>query len=156
MNWNQIDWKIITAVYAAIVSTFVAIWRIYEYIDDRKGRITIKLITGSNTAITEFWDDEDKEFHITALITNVGKKSRYLKTPYFIVLPRMSIPEHSELLKSQAAKRTPPTQILPGEEIQYDIPMWLLVKYRQMGAQKMQVQVFDTHRKLYKSEWRKL
>jgi hypothetical protein len=147
------DSTTVISIYAAVISTFVFIWQIYEFYHDRKGKIRIKVID-VGFPLAEYYDESDTSHEVISLITNVGSQTRHIKSPYFNVRPAMVLKEHSQILLNGSYNG--PIELQPGQEVTYRIPMPLLVKYRKAGVRKIRVEVGDTHKKLYKSKWVRL
>ena len=77
----DINWSLVVSIYAAIIATFVAVWRIIEFFYDRKGKIKIHIIN-VGFPLTEYYE-EDTDSKVITFITNIGSKSRHIKSPYY-------------------------------------------------------------------------
>jgi len=129
------------SIYAAIVSTLVFLWRIFEFIYERIPRIKIELgqiIEGNN--------------HFSLVqITNHSKEKRFIEMPVFV---DKKVFKDNGSTFGHVGDKTFPLGIDAGERIEFKIPYSFLTEFKnKYKLKKVKAIVEDTLGKKYKSKW---
>ena len=144
------DYKIIISVYAALISTIVFIWRIFEFYYDRKGKFTIRmnnvykvpLLIGDMTQGTSF---------LIIKITNISNNKRYIEEPTFISDSKDY--KNFNLLKLDKTVNYP-LVLEPGQTHEYSVNLNdLIIELKIHQITKIKTILRDTHNKKYYSDW---
>jgi len=148
------DIKSWVSIYAAIVSTIVFLWRIYEFFDDRRGKITIKIRSViENEFIPQTGYQGDWRGYLIATITNLSKNKRHIKKPFIEVNKKI---EGKNLFSfhNLEDRTSYPTPLEPGEEFEFKMQLDGINKnFKDKGVTKIKLDVSDTHDKRYSSKW---
>ena len=144
------DYKIIISVYAALISTIVFIWRIFEFYYDRKGKFTIRmnnvykvpLLIGDMTQGTSF---------LIIKITNISNNKRFIEEPTFISDSKDY--KNFNLLKLDKTVNYP-LVLEPGQTHEYSVNLNdLIIELKIHQITKIKTILRDTHNKKYYSDW---
>lgn len=150
------DGKLLVSIYAAVISTVVFVWRLYEFYDDKKGKIKVRL-----HVITQIpFDMNNKlgtsERFLVATITNLSKYKRLIERPG--LKSNIQIDGKSNFSFINFEDRTKyPFALEPGEKFEYKMLLDGIDKnFKKKGTTKLKSVVSDTHNKVYYSKWFKL
>jgi hypothetical protein len=144
------DYKIIISVYAALISTIVFIWRIYEFYHDRKGKFIIRMnniyrapiLNGGMTKGTSF---------LVIKITNISNNKRYIEEPNFMSDSKNH--KYFNLLKFDKTENYP-IVLESGQIHEYSINLKdLIEELKPHNISKIKTMLTDTHNKRYYSNW---
>ena len=153
------DYKLIVSIYAAIISTFVLIWRLYEFYYDRRGKFNVKI--KRNTKYTYIGNSQsgNSQMYLTTVITNIGKTKRLIEQPSFISNLKIDKKEHFNFLSLTNIIKYPIT-LDCGEKFEYEVPYEAIEKVKEKvkekGVLKIKAIIRDTHGKNHYSSWFKI
>lgn len=148
----EIDAKLIVAIYAAIVSTVVFIWRLYEYYDEKKGKIAISLKRSSQALVYANNQVGDWEQFVVATIVNRGKHKRQIERSMVKVSPLVDGQDTLSVIVFNSPNF--PLGLDPGEKFEYKIPTEALDEnLKSKGVRRVKCRVDDTHGSSYYSTW---
>ena len=144
------DIKFWTAIYAAIISTIVFIWRLYEFYYDRRGKFTVEIKNINRTPVINFKVGESVNY-LVIKITNVGKNKRFIEEPRFESNSKQK--KHFNLLKLDK-KENYPIALEPGEIHEYSVEFeYLKNELSEFDITKIKALIQDTQKNTYKSNW---
>ena len=144
------DFKFWTSVYAAIISTIVFIWRLYEFYYDRRGKFTVELKKIHRTPVINYKVGDSVAF-LVIKITNVGKNKRFIDEPTFESDSKLK--KHFNLLNFNK-KENYPIALEPGEIHEYSVEFEDLKNdLSKSNIKKIKALIFDTQKNKYKSNW---
>lgn len=149
----DIDGKLIVSIYAAVVSTAVALWRVYEFWDDKRGKIKVHLNTSTIFPVYQNRSLGDASFVYDITIINRSKHKRHIENPGFVI--DKSNNGKKELWVADFNSTTNfPYSIESGEKYNHKWPYdGIRSEALNAGATKFRVIVRDTHGKKYLSNW---
>lgn len=75
----------IISYYGAVLTTIVFIWQIFQYIDERKGKVFITASIGTMMPVYANRETGEGEQFLNAAITNRGKNIRFINRPGLIL-----------------------------------------------------------------------
>jgi len=149
------DYKLIVAIYAAIVSTIVFIWRLYEFYVDRKSKFNIKINRVTKIPVSAKYKLAESQTFLTTTIINVGKPKRHIEQPNFKADKKVDGQKYFNFLSFDNVKKYPIT-LDSGEKFVYDVTNDVTEELKTKGVFKIKAIVTDTHGKSYESKWFKL
>ncbi|RAR72929.1 hypothetical protein [Flavobacterium aciduliphilum] len=144
------DYKVIISIYAALISTIVFIWRIYEFYHDRRGKFNIEInkiykVPMSNSIMSKGVD------FLVIKITNVSKNKRYIDEPSFVSNSKNK-KFFNLLLFDKKVKY--PLPLESGETHEYSVEFNQIIdELKQHNISKIKTILRDTHNKKYYSDW---
>ncbi len=146
------DYKLIVSIYAAIISTIVLIWRLYEFYYDRRGKFTVKI--KRNTKFTYIGNSLSGEgqSYLTTVIINVGKTKRLIEQPSFIGNVKVENKKHFNFLSITNIIKYP-LILDSGEKFEYEVPYETIEELKEKGITKVKAIIRDTHGKSHYSSW---
>jgi hypothetical protein len=149
------DYKLIVSIYAAIISTIVLIWRLYEFYYDRRGKFTVKM--KRNTKFTYIGNSlsGDGQNYLTTVIINVGKTKRLIEQPSFIGNVKVENKKYFNFLSITNIIKYPLT-LDSGEKFEYEVPYETIEELKEKGITKVKAIIRDTHGKSHYSSWYKI
>lgn len=147
----EIDFKVIVSVYAAIVSTVVFVWRLYEFYDDKKGKMKVSLSKISQVPMYYNHSLGQWEEFIVATIINIGKHKRQIERPSLKVIPKINDQEFFNVIVFESPNF--PLGLEPGQKFEYKLPIASITEFRSKGVNKIKCKVVDTHGDFYESPW---
>lgn len=148
------DYKLIVSLYAAIISTFVFFWKLYEFYHNNKGKLVVKtsiitqIITGTNNSPRQ----ESKFLKIS--ITNTGNNSRLINKPLILT----DLKGDDKFMSTFTINKIQnyPIKLNFGEVHDDYIGIDAIEQLKKLGAKKYKGYVSDTLNKKYQSKWYKL
>jgi hypothetical protein len=147
------DYKFWLSIYAAVTSTIVFLWRLYEFYLDRRGKLKI-----SNSYITKFPLCENKnigkgEVFFVVTITNFSKNKRQIEIPRFKLNTKIDGKEYFNFVDFNATEKFPRT-LEPGDKYSYKINSKVIkTKFKKTGVSAIKTMIIDTYGKKYYSKW---
>jgi hypothetical protein len=150
------DYKFWLSIYAAVTSTIVFLWRLYEFYLDRRGKLKI-----SNSYITQFPLYENKnigkgEVFFVVTITNFSKNKRQIEIPRFKLNTKIDGKEYFNFVDFNATEKFPRT-LEPGDKYSYKINSKVIKsKFKKTGVSEIKTMIIDTYGKKYYSKWFKV
>jgi hypothetical protein len=150
------DYKFWLSIYAAVTSTIVFLWRLYEFYLDRRGKLKI-----SNSYITQFPLCENKnigkgEVFFVVTITNFSKNKRQIEIPRFKLNTKIDGKEYFNFVDFNATEKFPRT-LEPGDKYSYKINSKVIKsKFKKTGVSEIKTMIIDTYGKKYYSKWFKV
>jgi hypothetical protein len=150
------DYKFWLSIYAAVTSTIVFLWRLYEFYLDRRGKLKI-----SNSYITQFPLCENKnigkgEVVFVVTITNFSKNKRQIEIPRFKLNTKIDGKEYFNFVDFNATEKFPRT-LEPGDKYSYKINSKVIKsKFKKTGVSEIKTMIIDTYGKKYYSKWFKV
>jgi hypothetical protein len=150
------DYKLLISIYAAVISTIVFAWRLYEFYYDRVGKLNVSVRTAFRTNVYQTGDLGKTESFLIVYIVNIGKNKRFIEQPRFQSNTNFEGQKYLNLVRTDVIK-TYPICLEPGEKFEYDLPYDKLKEdLKKAGVTKIKGRVYDTHGKVYRSKWFKL
>jgi hypothetical protein len=146
------DYKLIVAIYAAIVSTIVFIWRLYEFYVDRKTKFNIKINRVTKIPVSANFKLAESQTFLTTTIINVGKPKRHIEQPFFKADKKIDGQNPFSFLSFNNVIKYPVT-LDSGEKFVYDVTNDVTEELKRKGVLKIKAIVRDTHGKSYESKW---
>ncbi len=147
--------RCVYAIYAAALSTIVFIWRLYEFWDDRRGKIIVSL--GVRSQVPVYYNNTlgqwEEIFVITAV--NRGKEKRMIERPGGEVDRTTEKSKYLSLLNMED-KTKYPLALEPGQKFEYTMPFHPISELKITVTKKIRAIVQDTHGETYRSKWYKL
>jgi hypothetical protein len=150
------DYKFWLSIYAAVTSTIVFLWRLYEFYLDRRGKLKI-----SNSYITQFPLCENKnigkgEVVFVVTITNFSKNKRQIEIPRFKLNTKIDGKGYFNFVDFNATEKFPRT-LEPGDKYSYKINSKVIKsKFKKTGVSEIKTMIIDTYGKKYYSKWFKV
>ena len=140
----------IISVYAAIISTTVFIWRLYEFYYDRRGKLNVK----SNTKIPVSANHKfgESQMYLTTTIINRGKNKRLIEQPGFMSNKKLENQKHFNFLSFTNAVKYP-IVLDSGEKYEYEVTYDVIEELKEKGVLKIKAVIRDTHGKSHYSKW---
>ncbi|WP_343486035.1 hypothetical protein [Allomuricauda sp. d1] len=149
------DYKLIVAIYAAIVSTIVFIWRLYEFYADRKSKFNIKINRVTKIPVSANYKLAESQTFLTTTIVNVGTPKRHIEQPIFKANKKVDGQKYFNFLSFDNVIKYPIT-LDSGEKFVYDVSDDVSVDLKTKGILKIKAIIKDTHGKNYESKWFKI
>lgn len=147
------DIKLILSIYAGLLSTFVFLWRLYEFFDDKRGKIKVRLNLNHQALVYGNKTLGELEAFYVATITNVGKYRRHMEKPAFITNIPVDNQNYFSIINFEA-ELPYPYSLEPGQKFEYKIPAESIIsRIKPKGVTRIKIVVFDTYGKSYKSNW---
>lgn len=144
------------SIYASVVATFVFIWRMYTYMNDRKSKLYVsqRLMNRYNIH-TEGVDFESEQKMLEITITNKGTSSRYIERPSLKLNKKSSSGNIFSLWTRENMNIDYPRIIQSGERLEFSFPFEGLkdVLNNGNGATKYRAFIKDTHGNTFESKW---
>ncbi len=160
----------IISIYAAIISTLVLLWRIYEFYSGIKGKISIfinEMQVGNPISIETIPDtakiipddltDYDYDFHdvVEIEILNNGRNKRAIEFPE-VLLRQVKNNRRERYFNPSTMAKNYPFQLEPGESYKIVIPLNHLKDWDPNYALEIRCKIIDTYKKVYKTNWIKI
>lgn len=145
------DYKLWISIYAAIISTFVFLWRLYEFYYDRRGKFTVNIKCNTKYEVANF-KMGDSQMYLTTTIINIGKTKRLIEQPTFIGYSKINNVEHFNFLDFKNIIKYPIT-LDSGEKFEHEVPYDVLENLKEKGVSKIKAIIRDTHGKKHYSQW---
>lgn len=150
------DTKFILSIYAAIISTIVFLWRLYEFYDEKRGNLKVNLKITNQAFVYQNDNIGDWNTFLVAIITNTGKHKRLLERPQIKVDTKVKGKDIFSVI-SLVDKTNFPLALEPGEKYEYKMPIEAInEEFKNKGIKKVRSIIQDTHNKTYKSNWFKI
>lgn len=144
------DYKVIISIYAALISTIVFIWRIYEFYHDKKGKFIIRMNNIYRAPLLIGNMAQGASF-LVIKITNISKNKRYIEEPTFISDSKDY--KNFNLLKLDKTENYP-FVLEPGQTHEYSVNLNdLIIELKIHQITKIKTILRDTHNKRYYSDW---
>jgi hypothetical protein len=148
------NYPLIISIYAAIVSTFVATWRVYEFVTERKGRIKVKLRVRKQALLFTNGAMGPEHLALELTIKNMGSKTRFIELPQL----QIDIKQNGKYLYMHPQdfdKETKfPLALESGGTYQYAFNYGpIAIEMNNRGLTSVRAVVEDTHEKKYSSSW---
>lgn len=150
------DTTLIISIYAASLSTAVALWRVYEFFDDKRGKIEATLSISTQFITYEGGGISDGKTFYGVSIVNKGKHKRIIERPS-IKLNKSNSGEKNIVAFDMKSVENFPRPLEVGEKYEYNLQFInLKQQLLEKGASKFRFSVRDTHGRTYWSNWMKL
>jgi hypothetical protein len=147
------DYKLWISIYAAVISTVVFAWRLYEFYYDRIGKLNVSVKTTFRTNVYGDGNIGNTESFLVVSIVNIGKNKRFIEQPRFQSNANYEENKYLNLVRTDIIK-TYPICLEPGEKFDYDLPYDKIGEdLKKAGVKKIKARVYDTHGKVYRSKW---
>ncbi len=146
------DFKLAISIYAAVVSTIVFIWRIYEFYYDRSGKLKVTFKKITSIPVSAGYQFGDSEMFLVTTITNVGKNRRLIESPIYKSDVKVDGKEYFNFLSFTIQTKFPHV-LEPGEKLDYKIPLKSLEESFKNKNVKIKAVIKDTIGKNYYSKW---
>jgi hypothetical protein len=150
------DYKIWISIYAAVISTVVFAWRLYEFYYDRIGKLDVNIKYTFRTIVYGNGNIGEMESFLIISVVNIGKNKRFIEQPRFQINANFEGKKYMNLARTDIIK-TYPVCLEPGEKFEYDLPYKEFKDdLQRAGVRRIKARVYDTHGKVYCSKWFKL
>lgn len=147
------DYKFWVSIYAAIVSTIVFFWRLYEFYLDRRGKLKI-----SNSYITQLpiYSNQNignDEIFFVVTITNLSKNKRQIEVPRFKLDTKINGKEYFNFLDFNTKEKFPKA-LEPRDKYTYKVNFEVIEQnLKKSGISEIKTIIIDTYGKKYYSKW---
>lgn len=142
----------IVSVYAAIISTIVLIWRLYEFYYDRRGKLDVKIKRNTKIPVSYNLIFGETQMYMTTIIINVGKTKRLIEQPSFISNLKVNNKEHFNFINFTNIVNYP-VALDSGEKFEYEVTIDVNEELKEKGVKKIKAIIRDTHGKNHYSKW---
>lgn len=150
------DYKFLISIYAAVISTVVFAWRLYEFYYDRIGKLNVSVKSIFRTNVYGNGKLGNTESFLIVSVVNIGKNKRFIEQPRFQSNANFEGRKHLNLVRTDVIKKYP-ICLEPGEKFEYDLPYNDIKEdLKKAGVTKIKARVYDTHGKVYISKWFRL
>lgn len=150
------DIKLFISLYAALISTIVFIWRIYEFVDDKRGKLKVSLKRQSQAIVDQNNSIGQWQEFLVATVVNVGKYKRQIERPGVKIDAKIDGKNSFSFITFDDRTKFP-LLLEPGEKFNYLMPIkGIDCEFKNKGASKIKSVVHDTHGKTYTSKWFRL
>ena len=146
------EYKLIVSIYAAVVSTIVFIWRLYEFYVDRRTKFNITLKRNTQIPVCANYKFGESQTFLTTTIINIGKPKRHIEQPIFKANKKVDGQEFFNFLSFENVIKYPVT-LDSGEKFEYEVTNDVIEELKTKGITKIKAIVRDTHGKSYESKW---
>lgn len=147
------DYKLLISIYAAVISTVVFAWRLYEFYYDRIGKLNVSVKSTFRTNVYSNGSVGNPESFLIVSVVNIGKNKRFIEQPRFQSNVNFEGQKYLNLVRTDVIKNYP-ICLEPGERFEYDLPYSKIVKdLKKAGVRKIKARIYDTHGKVYLSKW---
>lgn len=147
------DYKFWVSIYAAVISTIVFFWRLYEFYLDRRGKL--KIVTSYVSQLPVYANKNVGEFEdfLVVTITNFSKSKRQIEIPRFKGNKKVNGKQHFNFLDFNT-KVNYPIALDPGDKHLYKVNYNDIKNdLKNSGITKIKTIVIDTYGKVYYSKW---
>lgn len=149
---TSMDSKLILSIYAAVISTIVFLWRLYEFFDDKKGKIRVTLNISNEIPVFQNNKLGDWQAFLVATVTNVGKHKRLIERPHVKIDKTIDGKDVYSVINFND-KTNFPFSLEPGQKYDYKMPMEAINNnFKNIGVKMIAAIIKDTHGKAYKSK----
>lgn len=150
------DYKFWISIYAAVISTIVFFWRLYEFYIDRRGKLKIIISCVSQLPIYANKNVGEFEDFLVVTITNFSKNKRQIEIPRFKGDKKVNEKQHFNFIDFNA-KEQYPIALDPGDKHLYKVNYNVIkTDLKNSGIIKIKAIVIDTYGKTYYSKWFKI
>lgn len=147
------DYKLLISIYAALISTVVFAWRLYEFYSDRIGKLNVSVKSIFRTPVYGNNSIGNTEYFLIVSVVNIGKNKRFIEQPLFESNKNFEGQKYLNLVRTDVIKKYP-ICLEPGEKFEYDLPYSEIKEnLKKAGVSKIKARVYDTHGKIYYSNW---
>jgi hypothetical protein len=151
--------EMLLALYGAILSTIVLLWRIYDNWKNWRGRLKVRINYNYHIKIYDVPDpnaNEELEYFLKVTVTNKGRNSRYINAPS-IQLNKKEAKGRNLSLINTYDRNSYPLKLEPGQatSISYEKDSFIngLRSAAIKRSKKYRVLISDTNDKSYYSNW---
>ncbi len=149
------DYKLIVSIYAAVISTIVFIWRLYEFYYDRRGKLDVKIKRNTKIPVSANLKFGESQMYLTTTIINVGKTKRLIEQPSFISNIKVNDQKHFNFISFTNVTKYP-VALDSGEKFEYEETIDVIENLKEKGVSKIKAVIRDTHGKNHYSKWFKI
>jgi hypothetical protein len=146
------DYKLIVSIYAAVISTVVFVWRLYEFYSDRKSKLNIKITKITKTPVSNNLKFGESQTYLTTTIINIGKPKRMIEQPIFMSSKIVDNQKYFNFLSFANVVKYP-IALDCGEKFEYEVTNDVIEDLKEKGITKIKAVVRDTHGKGHYSKW---
>ena len=146
------DFKLIVSIYAAVISTVVFVWRLYEFYSDRKSRLNVRIKQNTKIPVSNNLKLGESQMYLTTTIINIGKPKRMIEQPTFISNKKVDNQKHFNFLSFSNVEKYP-IALDSGEKYEYEVINNVIEDLKAEGITKIKAVVRDTHGKSHYSKW---
>ena len=146
------DYKLIVSIYAAVISTVVLVWRLYEFYYDRKSKLNIRIRQNTKIPVSSNLKFGESQMYLTTTIINIGKPKRMIEQPIFISNNKVDNQKHFNFISFTNVVNYP-IPLDSGEKHVYEVTNDVIEDLRVKGVTKIKALIRDTHGKSHYSKW---
>lgn len=146
------DYNFLISIYAATISTFVFIWRIYEFYHDRIGKLNIKIKQNTKIPVSANFKFGESQMYLTTTIINIGKTKRLIEQPSFVSNIKIDNKVHFNFISFTNVNKYP-IALESGEKYEYEVTNDVIEELKTKGVSKIKAVIRDTHGKSHYSKW---
>jgi hypothetical protein len=151
--------KEVMALYAAIISTAVFVWRLFEWADSKKGKLKIKHFLSAKQLV--FGDNSFGQVssHYVFSITNHGFNKRYISGFLFEADKKLDGDISTFTLLDILKEYNKIDALEPGQNFKIEFPVLqfgILQLQQQYHIKKFRLEITDSLGKKYHSNWARL
>lgn len=150
------DKKLALSIYAAVISTIVFLWRLYEFYDDRRGKIKPTLEIFTEIPVYQNNSLGDASAFLVATIVNIGKYKRLIERPNIQINSTLDGKNTFKVIDFDE-QTSFPRSLEPGEKYDYKMSLEAIKeKFKSIKVTSVRAIIKDTHISRYKSKWFKI
>jgi hypothetical protein len=147
------NWQLGIALYAAVLSTMVLIWRLIEYYFEKAGRVKVVAFIRKMALLNKEHLQVSSYINIEIALTNFSKHNRLIEKP--IIITDKTTDEQNKYSNLGFPKEIIfPLKLEPGEKHKLLVEkVHYYEELKRKGIKKIKISVTDTLNKTYKSKW---
>ena len=149
------DVKLAISIYAAVISTIVFIWRLYEFYYDKKSKLSVRISLNTKIPVSKNLEFNSSYMCLTTTIINVGRPKRMIEQPTFMSDKKVENEKHFNFISFSNVVNYP-IPLNSGEKHVYEVTNDVIEDLKSEGVTKIKAIVSDTHGKNHYSQWYKL
>lgn len=147
------EYQIPLSIYAAIVSTIVFLWRLYEFYLERRGKLKIYNSYNTQYQIDANKNIESDQTFFAITITNLSKNKRQIEIPRFKLDTKINGQNYFNFVDINSTEKFPKS-LESGDKYTYKVNSKVIEnKLKKSGVSKFKTIIIDTYGKKYYSNW---
>jgi hypothetical protein len=146
------DFNLNLSIYAAVISTIVFVWRLYEFYYDRKSKLSVRITQNTKIPVSNNLKFGESQMYLTTTIINIGKPRRMIEEPIFLSNKKVNNQKYFNFLSFSNVVKYP-IALASGEKYEYEVTNNVIEDLKVKGITKIKAVVMDTHGKSHYSKW---
>ncbi len=149
------DFKLIVSIYAAVISTVVFVWRLYEFYFDRKSKLSVIIRQNTKIPVSSNFKIGESQMYLTTTIINIGKQKRMIEQPNLLSNIKVDDKKYFNFLSFDNVVEYP-IALDSGGKFEYEVNNDVIEDLKAKGITKIKAMIRDTHGKSHYSKWYKI